>query len=175
MSKSRIVEIDLDTARGLWELAEGRNSSKPKSSDRKRSPLWKGVTVDYLGLKGEHGAAAFLGVEYDRGIYLTGDAGFDLVLPNGVPAIVKFNHRRGGYFMIERERDFVHPIGILVDGECAPPERCDCPSTPAEVAACRVRVVGWIHRDRFWKQRHVADWGLGTRWYVYQRELNDAS
>jgi len=149
----------------LFDLAGRRNGCKHPSWSRRASDIFTDHEVDYIGLKGEYAVCKHFGTRIDQRIHSHGDAGHDLTLPDGRRAMVKFNHRVRGYFMIERERDFSAPVGVSVYGECDPPRTCLCRDMGR---ADRVMIGGWISREQFFRVCRKTDWGLGPRWYVPQ-------
>ena len=164
------VTLSVDTLRWLLDVADARNRYKHPSRSRRRSTEYSDLQLDYLGVKGEYVTAHVYDAAFDAtGYCRRGDSGVDILTPT--PGAIKTNHRAGGYLLIERWSDLAKvDIVHLVDGPCAPPNRCGCaelPSTDDEIW----RYVGWMAVAEFRARSTLANWGLGPRRFVRQNQL----
>lgn len=167
-----------DVKRALLACAHGRNDGKSPDQSRKKSKKMTDLETDYLGLKGERVTSYVFNTPFDERSYgKKGDTGIDIMIGT-TPCAIKTNHRRNGYFVIERQSDFDPAIvkaGLLVDGVCdASDDHCLCVQAEHKLEVEETwRLVGWIQPAKFWKIAEYADWGYGPRWFVKQDQLLD--
>jgi hypothetical protein len=157
----------------LLELAHGRNDGKAPAQSRKKTNWATDLQTDFVGLTGEHVASGFYGVPFKAESYgAGGDDGIDLVV-NGVSCAVKTNHRRGGYLLVEFEKELEKAEAlVLVDGYCDPPRFCACNRLEMYLDTPDIwRVVGWLPVPVFREIHRASDWGHGKRLWVPQAEL----
>lgn len=167
----KVISMPAPAKAFCYDLGVRRNASKRPEWTRKKSHQMSDALVNYIGLKGEWAAAealseiGLLGSGIDTRIHSDGDDGYDLVLSDGRKVAVKFNHRRNGYLVFERESDFPAstPLALLVFGECR--SQIDCRCTDME-RTDRLTIAGWIGHDEFWSKATCSNWGLGVRWWV---------
>ena len=157
----------------LADLGQRRNAAKLPELTRRQSDVFTDTEVDVLGMYGEYTTGFYLGVGIDESIGPGGDKGVDHIW-RGYSIATKFNHRWGGYLIVE-ERDGDDPAnGIMCDLTCdiiiLTHGRCD---PTRQICHCRreggiyVAVAGWLRRHEFIDKMAFKNWGLGGR-YVCQ-------
>ena len=172
LTEADALEIETD--------ARARNESKEPEWTRRKSPNWTDHQTDRIGVLGELVFERVFGWPRDRSTQRHGDSGVDFTV-RGSPIATKFNHRRGGYLLVE-EYDYkgdragslsdlsqVQTI-VLVEGGCtAPLDDCRCHG--AAWWNTIATVVGWISVARFYQLAERSDWGFGPKWFVKQGQL----
>ncbi len=132
-----------------------------------------------MGIIGERAAATVFGEHIDWRVSRNGDGGTDIMVANIVSVSVKFNHRAGGYLMVEKRKqdtpellkDFSTDIAVLVTGRCMPPDDCECLERMRDDKPWVVDVVGWVSRGTFMERKEYKDFGLGPRWVMKRHGL----
>lgn len=168
-----IVHISHNEAKFLKRLGAARNAAKRPEWTRRQSDVFTDRQVDILGCVGELAGSKVLDVPMDESIAAHGDSGIDLVR-NGETFAVKYNHRIGGYLIVEGRdddtdqhlSDLVADHLICITGRCTVPGGCICAENFADIRGFDVTVAGTISSRDFLRQRTTTDWGLGVRHYV---------
>lgn len=173
----------------LIELAKARRAGKNPAATRRRSAEWSDISLEILGLLGEHAVAECLGSRLqDSQRYRlitgsTGDGGVDFWYHDGTPIVVKYGHRwKSRLYVEERPGDTDEAwvdvpkdsILMLVHGRCVK-NKCMCEhdiSSPNKaIVTC---LAGWIGEKDFRSRSRKSDFGYGGRYWVESSELSDA-
>lgn len=173
--------LDTEERKRITENAIQRNTSKDPSASRRAGNQFSDSELDVIGAWGEAAAAAFCGGTYDDVIRLGGDGGVDFHAA-GRSYACKYNHRRGGYLMVEERtgdtRGGLHDIEsveviVSTAGLCDPPRVCFCRKWMESTSLVPVVLQGWLYPDEFLEKMTYNDWGLGGRWCVPAHRLHD--
>lgn len=157
---------------------KARNAAKRPGLTRSKHVSFNDAQANILGVIGEFAAARELGVEMDWTVTRRGDGGKDLTLPDGRSSAVKFNHRYGGYVMVEARKedtperlaDLTADTIIGTHGFCDPPA-CECRRIFSGREPVEVVIPGWLETGEFMEKHHTRDLGLGLRHIVTVDQL----
>lgn len=163
----------------LTGMGHARNAAKEPEWSRRKSDVFADNELDAHGMWGEYAAGSYLGVDVDAEITRNGDGGRDLFWRNKKVA-VKFNHRDGGFLMVEGRpgddifngvmKDFPEDVSIIISttGKCVLPGQCICRKEGDIV----VTMAGWLTREQFLNSMFKKDLGLGPRYICRTCQLN---